>query len=49
MSLQAGDPAPDFSLAAVVDDRVADASLDSLLEGRHGLVLHTYPLDFTGG
>jgi peroxiredoxin len=49
MALQPGDAAPDFTLAAVVDDKVIEASLASLLDGHHGLVLHSYPLDFTGG
>lgn len=49
MGLAQGDTAPDFTLLAAIDDRVAEASLSSLLEGHHGLVIHTYPLDFTGG
>ena len=49
MPLTAGDRAPDWKLLAAVDGKVVEVTLDSLLEGHTGLVLTTYPLDFTGG
>jgi peroxiredoxin len=47
--LQPGDRAPDFTLYASRGDDVSEVSLGSLLEGKRGLVLTTYVLDFTGG
>lgn len=49
MALRVGDRAPDWTLAAAVNNSVGEVSLGSLLEGRRGLVLTSYPLDFTGG
>ncbi|HEX6510482.1 MAG TPA: hypothetical protein VF221_22870 [Chloroflexota bacterium] len=47
--LRVGDRAPDFLLLAAHGDEVAETTLEKLLEGRRGLVLTTYTLDFTGG
>jgi alkyl hydroperoxide reductase subunit AhpC len=47
--LQIGDRAPDFVLLAAHGGEVAETSLGRLLEGRRGLVLTSYVLDFTGG
>jgi peroxiredoxin len=47
--LQIGDRAPDFLLLAAQGGEVAETSLEGLLEGKRGLVLTTYVLDFTGG
>lgn len=49
MGLHVGDRAPDWTLAAAVNNAVGEVSLETLLEGRRGLVLTSYPLDFTGG
>jgi len=47
--LTEGDPAPDFALLAALQGQVSETSLGRLLEGRRGVVLTTYVLDFTGG
>jgi peroxiredoxin len=47
--LMVGDPAPDFALIAARRDEVSEVSLGQLLDGKRGVVLSTYPLDFTGG
>lgn len=47
--LQVGDRAPDFLLLAAHRGDIADITLESLLEGKRGVVLTTYVLDFTGG
>ncbi len=47
--LQSNDTAPDFSLLAAVEGKVEQVSLDSLLHDHAGLVITSYPLDFTGG
>lgn len=47
--LVVGDPAPDFSLMATRGGTVSEISLGQLLEGKRGVVLSTYVLDFTGG
>jgi peroxiredoxin len=49
MPLKAGDRAPEWTLLAAHNHEVAETSLSRLLEGRQGLVLATYALDFTGG
>jgi hypothetical protein len=49
VALKAGDKIGDFTLAAAIDDKVSEVTLDQLLNGHHGLVIHTYALDFTGG
>jgi alkyl hydroperoxide reductase subunit AhpC len=47
--LQAGDSAPDFLVQAALDGEVSETSLESLLDGKRGLVVTSYVLDFTGG
>ena len=47
--LRPGDIAPDFLVLAAVDGEISETSLESLLEGKRGVVLTTYVLDFTGG
>ncbi len=47
--LKVGDPAPDFTLLAARGDKVSETSLGQLLDGKQGVVLSTYVLDFTGG
>jgi peroxiredoxin len=47
--LQPGDTAPEFLVLAAMDGEVSETSLESLLEGKRGVVLTTYVLDFTGG
>jgi alkyl hydroperoxide reductase subunit AhpC len=47
--LKPGDMAPDFGVQAALDGEVSETSLESLLEGKRGLVLTSYVLDFTGG
>jgi peroxiredoxin len=47
--LQVGDRAPDFLLLAAHGDDITEVSLQRLLDGKRGLVLTTYVLDFTGG
>jgi peroxiredoxin len=47
--LRVGDPAPDFALMAARRGEVSELSLGQLLEGKQGVVLSTYALDFTGG
>ena len=47
--LQVGDRAPEFALLAAKGGEVMETSLEALIEGRRGVVLHTYALDFTGG
>lgn len=47
--LAIGDRAPDFVLLAAQGENVEEVSLQQLLEGRRGVVLNTYVLDFTGG
>jgi glutaredoxin-dependent peroxiredoxin len=49
MARTVGDRAPDWTLAAAIHNAVGEVSLTSLLEGKAGLVLTSYPLDFTGG
>ncbi len=49
MALRVGDRAPDWTLAAAVENAVGEVSLESLLTGKRALVLTSYPLDFTGG
>ena len=47
--LSVGDAAPDFRVMAAHNGAILEATPDSLLEGRRGLVLTSYVLDFTGG
>lgn len=49
MTLSVGERAPEFSVLAAISGKVEEASLDSLLKDRQGLVLTSYPFDFTGG
>lgn len=49
MPLQVGDRAPEFEVLTAHNGDVGKASLESLLDGKRGLVLITYALDFTGG
>jgi peroxiredoxin len=49
MRIQIGDAAPEWTLLAAHEEKVAESSLAKLLEGRRALVLVTYALDFTGG
>lgn len=49
MSLNVGDPAPQFAVLSAIDGKVEEVTRDSLLDHHSGLVLTSYPLDFTGG
>jgi peroxiredoxin len=49
MPLQPGDLGPDWTLMGVSGNAVAELSLKSFLDAHAAVVLHTYPLDFTGG
>ncbi|GEM_PF-4612689 len=49
MALAAGSDAPPFDLLAAWNGTISRVTLDNLLVGNAGLILHTYPLDFTGG
>ena len=49
MPLKPGDAAPDWKLLGVVEGKIGEVTLASLLAGHNSLVLMTYPLDFTGG
>jgi alkyl hydroperoxide reductase subunit AhpC len=47
--LHVGDEAPDFRVMAAHHGEIVEVELASLLEGKRGLVLTSYVLDFTGG
>lgn len=49
MPLKQGDVAPGWTRLAVVEDKVTEVTLESLLFDRASLVLTTYVFDFTGG
>jgi hypothetical protein len=49
MPLQIGDSAPDETALVAHNGEVKRTTLAELREGRKGLVLVTYALDFTGG
>jgi hypothetical protein len=47
--LNIGDTVPDVRLMLASDGAIEETSLFGLFEGKRGLVVHTYVLDFTGG
>jgi peroxiredoxin len=47
--LKAGDRAPEWTLMGVRGEEIEELSLAGLLSSSRAVVLHTYPLDFTGG
>jgi alkyl hydroperoxide reductase subunit AhpC len=49
MPLQVGDTAPDQTSLVAHNGEVKRATLAELRQGRKGLVLVSYALDFTGG